>query len=157
MTKKRVYLDTNIIVKRILKDDTSRDFDQEWYNLIKHYDIIIPQMIVGETLTIILARSKDKNTDVKAFTDLLQNEIKMDTNLPSLNGNILNTALSIKRKEDYIDYCDAVLVAHAMNDGNNCWVYTNDTNVQHSEHVFNMCRELKKDKGIQVNIIQGIP
>ena len=157
MIKKKVYLDTNVIIHRILKDDLSQDYDQIWYDLKKYYDIIIPQMIIGETLTIILTRSKDKDKDVKVFTDLLTNEIKFETNLPSLNENVLRTALDIKRKEEYIDYCDAILVAHAMNDGNDCWVYTNDKNVQDSQHVFDMLRELKKDKDIHIKIVQEIP
>ncbi len=33
-----------------------------------------------------------------------------------------------------------------MNDGRNCQVYTNDNNVQNSQHVFDMCRKLKKRK-----------
>ena len=154
----RIYLDTNIIVSRILKDALFEDYNRIWSKIEKYHEIVVPQIVLGETLTIILAKSRDKDNHVKEFTDLLlQNKILFKNNIPSLNRNILRTALIIKEKEEFIDYCDAVLVAHAINDGRDCWVFTTDKQVHDSQHIFEMIQELKNNSSIQLKLIQDIP
>ncbi|MDF2737052.1 MAG: hypothetical protein K0S93_908 [Nitrososphaeraceae archaeon] len=151
-----MYLDTNIITSLIIKDDLFDDYDKLLFNIEKYHEIVIPQIVVGETLIKIIEKSTNKNKDVVEFTKFLIEKTKFETNLPPLNDKILRMALEIKNEEPFVDYCDAVIIAHALNDGSDCSLFTTDKKVHDSQHIFELRRNLEKKTKIKVKLLLSV-
>ena len=149
-----IFLDTNIILKLVIKTDVTPDIQQSMYNIKKNYtEIIIPQVVVGETLVKLIEISKphEKYANICNFVDFLEKKVGIYNNIPVLYDKVMNTAIDIKNNVYNIDYCDAVVIAHAMSFGKTCALFTTDKKIYHSEYLNEQRRKLK-DKGIEVHI-----
>ena len=155
----KIYLDTNIILEIILKTgNLFPDYKKIFYRITNNYLIVIPQVVVGETLIKILEHSNTSNKDknVYEFTKILETNVDFYHNIPPLYEKVMTMAVDIKQNVDNIDYCDAVIVAHAINDGSDCALFTVDTNIHNSDYISDIILDLDKTKNIKINIIDSI-
>jgi predicted nucleic acid-binding protein len=158
----RIYLDTNIILEIILKrNDLFPDYQQLIYNIKKYYStIVIPQIVVGETLIKIIegSKSSEKDQNVCEFVKFLEDKKHIDffKDIPPLYDKVMITAVDIKQNVDNIDYCDAVIVAHVINDGTNCTLFTVDTGIHNSPYISDIILKLNKKKNIIISLTDSI-
>lgn len=158
----RIYLDTNIILEIILKrNDLFPDYKRLFYNIRKYYtSIVIPQIVIGETLIKIIEESKasEKDQNVCEFVRFLEDEKYIDfhNDIPPLYEKVMRTAVEIKENVENIDYCDAVIVAHVINDGNNCTLFTVDRGVHNSQYISDIILDLNESKNIRICITDSV-
>jgi predicted nucleic acid-binding protein len=72
-----MYLDTNLITSLIIKEDLFADYDKLLFNIEQYHEIVISQIVIGETLIKIIEKSTNKNNDVIEFTKFLIEKTKL--------------------------------------------------------------------------------
>jgi hypothetical protein len=60
----------------------------------------------------------------------------------------MRTVVEIKENVENIDYCDTVIVAHVIHDGNNCTLFTVDRSVYNSQYISDNILDLNENKNI---------
>ncbi|MFZ0513804.1 MAG: type II toxin-antitoxin system VapC family toxin [Candidatus Nitrosopolaris sp.] len=156
----RIYLDSNIIIESIIDGPTAKsDAKRDLYRVCHSYtEIIIPQIILGESFLKILQRSEtheipDNMTNFwKCIRETIQD---MTKHTPPLSREILDVALRIRDNDYVLDYNDAVLVAHAITDKESTALFTSDKGIHNSLPIRNLINERKVD-GNPLKILESV-
>src|SRR5437867_3666881 len=96
----RIYIDSHLIINRIIgKGEAKSDAKSILYKICSHYrEIIIPQIILGESLIKILEKSDEDemSNNMTDFCDLIEETIQdIKKHTPPLRKEILEVALGI--------------------------------------------------------------
>jgi predicted nucleic acid-binding protein len=134
----RIYLDTNILVDAIVaKDSTKSDARRSLYRItIMSNQVYIPQIILGESVTTVIKKSDDGNrfTNIKDLIDWTQ-KLMPDAGhcTPVIEKDIIDMTIEIKKDDNRVDYCDAILVSHAILDREARYILTKDKGIHRSD------------------------
>jgi|FaiFalDrversion2_1042247.scaffolds.fasta_scaffold07097_2 predicted nucleic acid-binding protein len=114
--KQIVYIDTSILISPLFdKEDKRRSANNILNKLAynsKNYEISIPHIVVGEAINAILLKSEqDFNNKLQWFINMLH---KLNAKLKPLEDRIADIALKLRKKDDRIDFCDLIIIAHAI-------------------------------------------
>lgn len=134
----RIYIDTGILVYRIIGSAPVKKEYNQYLNKIKsrYSQRIIPQTVLGESLLKIIERSKNMDEDVRQFVSLVNELSNVKNQFPALSKEILVKSLELRDDTEYkIGYCDVVLIAHALCSCCDCDVFIVDTAVHQSEKI----------------------
>lgn len=136
-----IYLDSNILISGIIgKDSQKMIFKSLLHRIMSRTNLVcIPQTVIGECFAVIVHKSYSNQERAKNIGELLEWVEKLTPDIgrctPTIGKGIIKMALEIKEKDILIDYCDAILVSHAIIDENARYVITADRAMQHSEAI----------------------
>ena len=161
---KVIYLDTSVLIEPIIGTDqaTKSIVNESLHKMARHGGlIIIPQLVMGEACTKIYERSLESKSDPKSdtyrFIELLG---KLNFNvkecIPPTTDRILQLALAIQRNDNRIDYCDCVIVSHALSDDKATHLYTMDKYVMRSTYIKKQLDDYKNENGHELRISDTI-
>jgi predicted nucleic acid-binding protein len=132
-------LDSNILISSIIGKDSQRTiFKSLLHRIMSRTNIVcIPQTVIGESFAVIVHKSSSNQERAKNIGELLEWVQKLTPDIgrctPTIEKSIIQMALEIKESDMLIDYCDAILVSHAILDENARYIITADRAMQHSE------------------------
>ncbi len=166
---KRVYLDTSylyeIVKKRFTQksDDVSRVVEQSIYNARGKYQIVIPQIAVGEVFAKLPKLIENQREPINALS-------KLWMSIEELLGEDFNGLLPItyeglailKDIKDYdyrIEPTDIVIIAQAASDPQSEYLLTLDRYILSSKWLRNFVDELseKRKREISLKFQQSLP
>ncbi|MEM4400119.1 MAG: PIN domain-containing protein [Candidatus Nitrosocaldus sp.] len=119
--KPKVYIDTSILISPFVdRQKRASEVRSKLIRISNNYTIVIPQIVIGESISVIIKKSGSKNSDIlQEFINSILNYITDDGKLPALNKEILKQAIKLKGlQEGYheLDVCDCLIIAHAIVD-----------------------------------------
>lgn len=125
----KAYIDTSMLVSQFVdKKSDANERKSQLEKIRKRYTMVIPQIVIGESIAIILKKTKDPLTTLQEFDRKILDYITdYETQLPALNKEILEHALKLKElQEGYsqLDICDCLIIAHAIVDEDARYLFT---------------------------------
>ncbi len=123
-----LYIDTNTLLilsgYNKVDKDMLRVLRKEFYNK----EIRIPQIVLGEALTVIL---KEKNNQkISEYLEKLKGKVlslgNISCKFPSTNNKIIKCAKELQEISKEIRDMDSLILAHPMMDNDATHFYTND-------------------------------
>ncbi|MGC2575696.1 MAG: PIN domain-containing protein [Candidatus Nitrosopolaris sp.] len=155
----RIYLDSNILIDLIIGGTAAKaDAKRELYRIRSSYQIFIPQIILGESFSMVLHKSethdRDKNmTDFwKCIEDIIKDTAK---HTPPLRPEILEVALEIGKNDYKLDHNDAVLVAHVVTDKESTALFTSDQGIHNSKPIKDLVNQ-RRIEGNPIKVLDSI-
>lgn len=133
-------MDSTILIDSIIGERSSKTEATRVLERIKkkYRQVFVPQTVLGESYLMIMRKSgiQDRDKKIKTFSDLIQSLVtNLDEWTPPLNKDILEMSLQIRDSDYGIDYCDAVLVSHAILDLDADCLFTTDSKIHRSQLV----------------------
>jgi len=146
------YIDTNILLALSGFDKIDKDFKYSLQKTFYKADVKIPQIVLGEALTIIL--SSPNIGDITSHIENLNNkiqEIKCTLEpFPTTNNEVIQCALELQNVSDVVTNMDSLILAHPIMDQDATHFFTKDPWLKNYK-VFSYIKELiKNNKRTQV-------
>ena len=114
------------------------------------YEVIIPQVTIGEAFTEVLTREQDIDQNIHQLVNLILKIVSQPQQcIPVPTEEIYQTALEVISNDTRLDLCDALISAHALNDIEARFLVTTDTKIHSSEYIQNKIKS-------QLRIIESI-
>jgi predicted nucleic acid-binding protein len=134
--RERIYLDTSYLVDLAI-NRRDRKMALKFLERIKskYREIFIPQTVIGESYLVVLKKSleDEQNKNLQTLSSWIQRlAADLDNWTPPLKKDVLEMALDIKIHDYKLDYCDAVLAAHALLDLDASILFTKDGAIHES-------------------------
>jgi predicted nucleic acid-binding protein len=155
------YIDSSVLVEAIIDKSRARDAATRTLNRISSsgQTIMIPQLVIGETFFQIYDNSYSDSNQlairIGRFTDLLYKLIPNTKNrTPAFKDGVLELAVEIKNEEkDWdLDYCDCIIVSHALLDKESLYLYTTDEGIHESNIIRKKISKCKDESGHNLKI-----
>lgn len=140
------YIDTNILLALSGFDKVDKDIKRSLQKIFYNTDVKIPQIVLGEALTIILSESNSGETitNIENLHNKIE-EIKCTIEpFPTTNDKIIQCALELQRKSDVVTNMDSLILAHPIMDNNATHFYTKDERLKNFR-VFSYIKNLVND------------
>lgn len=136
----RIYLDTNILVDAVLARDSIKSDARRLLHRIGQTsnEVYIPQIIIGESFATVIRKSNDGNifTNIKNLSESIQKLIPdVGHCTPVIEKDVLEMVIELKKSDNRIDYCDSILVSHAILDKEARYILTTDNAIHRSDIV----------------------
>jgi predicted nucleic acid-binding protein len=150
--KQIVYIDTSILISPIFDKKDKRKSANNILNKLaynsKNYEISIPHIVVGEAINAILLKSEqDFNNNLQWFINMLH---KLNAELKPLEDRIADIALKLREKDNRIDFCDLIIIAHAIyhtkQNSKKVTLYMRSSEVRDSYQLLTTIKEESDDK-----------
>lgn len=141
MSDGRAYLDTNVLIGSIIGNHEEKCmYSSLIEDLSKNHslDVYIPQIVLGESLSIIIKKSEDDkiNKNIQNFSEKLHKLTDMRKEcFPIIKPDIMEKAREIYKDDpnSEMDQNDFLILAHAICDNMACYLYTSDGQIHKSE------------------------
>ncbi len=152
----RTYLDTSILLQAIIAKSQARSDATSILNRIRAlgYQVIIPHVVVGESLSQIIAKSDNIPLSTKELLEWIQNLVPAPREcMPPASRKICELAVELLKGDDRIDSCDAIIVSHALLDPDSQYLLTTDTEIRDSSYIQNKIEELRSNLKIVDSLV----
>lgn len=139
------YIDTNILLALSGFDKIDKDVKRLLQRSIYNTDVKIPQIVLGEALTMILSSNNGNTlTHIENLKDKIQ-EIKCSVEpFPTTNNEVIQCALDLQKRSAVVSNMDSLILAHPIMDQNATHFFTKDPSLKNFK-VFSYIKELIKD------------
>jgi len=137
------YIDTNILLALSGFDKVDKDTKQLLKKIFYDVDLKIPQIVLGEALTMILSESEQGEmiTNIEKLYNKIE-EIKCSVEpFPTTNDEIIQCASELRKRSDVVTNMDSLILAHPIMDNNATHFYTKD-GALNNFRVFSYIKEL---------------
>jgi hypothetical protein len=124
-----MYIDTNILLSLSKYDKVDKDVFRSMTKEFYQKDIKIPQIVLGEALTIILEKTTDKNKIPECLDNLKETLFKLKCTpdkFPTTNNAVIKCAAELEQISDVVNHMDSLILAHPMMDDDATHFYTKD-------------------------------
>ncbi|MEM2857204.1 MAG: PIN domain-containing protein [Candidatus Nitrosocaldaceae archaeon] len=153
MKKPKVYIDTSILISPIVdKSSKAKEVGSRLGHISNRYTIVIPQIVIGESISIIIKKTGNRNLDpFQSFiSNIFNYVVDYENQLPALNEEILNHALElIKLQADYLDMCDCLIIAHAIVDKEARYLLTSDKHILENGYIIQYVKQYRESSNAQ--------
>lgn len=134
----RSYLDTFYLRGIVSKDRGERALSNRLLSRIsqKSFEVIIPQVVMGEFFAIILRDSKREEINEQLMKMINKlHDINLDINscIPPPNEEVFNCIQELRNQKVSLDPTDLVIVAHALADPDSKFLFTTDKKMIESD------------------------
>lgn len=140
------YIDTNILLALSGFDKIDVDTKRLLKKSLYRTDVKIPQIVLGEALTMILSTSNTGEviTNIENLNNKLE-KIKCTVEpFPTTNNEVIQCALELQRRSKVITNMDSLILAHPIMDDDATHFYTKDPALKNFR-VFSYIKELVKN------------
>ena len=114
----RVYPDTYYLLEIVFKGHKKHDAEKILYKASKgSFEIVVPQIVLGETVSKILKRGQDARRLMDRLVDTIEKyEIDAGACLVPVSKSAFEIMEEVRRRDQYLDGTDIAILAHALAD-----------------------------------------
>lgn len=159
----KVYLDTWLLRAYVSEEPEDRADAKRELSRIRTdiYKIIVPQIVIGEAVSVIMRDFDDPSIARLKLTNLydeLKNIMDMKTCLPSLNNDIFLCAQRLKGFESELTDTDSLILAHAILDPDSDRLLTYDKVLLNSKPIKDEEERMRNASGRtrRLKIVDGL-
>ena len=146
----RLYLDSYYLLGVVFKEQDRADAERILYTAsTRSFEILIPQVVLGEAVSKILERMRDDHA--QCMMDGLVGAIekyKIDVKrcLVPASRDAFAIMEAVRRKDERLDGTDIMILAHALSDPDAKFFLTPDRKMANSRAIKEYEKELRLDK-----------
>ena len=130
------YFDTNILLLATGYEQMDYDMTQTMKKILYNYKIKIPQIVLGETVAIIMKKTRDDRQTCLADLESKLDEIEsVSDNFPPPTNNVIKIARELHEISDIINDADSLVLAHAIADNDATRFFTKDRAMKNNRMV----------------------
>jgi predicted nucleic acid-binding protein len=146
----RIYLDTWLLRGLVSNKPSESSYCRSLVSKLKNgYDVVVPQIVLGEVFAVIVRDNQDPNKvylKLKELCNELYNITKPNECLPPPTEDIINCMQRLRAREANVRDTDLMVVAHALIDPESERLLTEDKNILNSSEIQTMESQLRAEE-----------